>query len=39
MGSECLSAKVAGRDVKRNGKYEKFGQWLCETCVADQEKP
>ena len=27
------------KDVKRISKYEKTGQWLCETCVADLEKP
>ena len=27
------------KDVKRITKYSKTGQWLCETCVADLEKP
>ncbi len=25
--------------MKRITKYSKTGQWLCETCVADLEKP
>ncbi len=27
------------KDVKRITKYSKTGQWLCETCVTDLEKP
>ena len=27
------------KDVKRITKYSKTGQWLCETCVTDMEKP
>ncbi|MHC4477857.1 MAG: hypothetical protein ACYTEL_19620 [Planctomycetota bacterium] len=27
------------KDVKRIRKYEKTGQWLCETCLAAHEKP
>ncbi len=27
------------KDAKRITKYSKTGQWLCETCVADLEKP
>ena len=27
------------KDVKRIAKYAKTRQWLCETCVADLEKP
>ena len=27
------------KDVKRITKYSKTGQRLCETCVADLEKP
>ena len=26
-------------DVKRITNYSKTGQWLCETCVANMEKP
>ena len=33
---ECEGCR---KDLKRISKYEKTGQWLCETCVADLEKP
>jgi len=33
---ECEGCR---KDVKRITKYEKTGQWLCETCVADLEEP